>query len=65
MFGRKNNALIILALLAGLLAAGCATQGQYASPYTQEEDPSRAYRTLYPNPFTLEQGPSATSNGDE
>jgi hypothetical protein len=53
-----------LAMLGGFLASGCATQEQYRNPYRQEES-SQTYRELYPQPFTLDQGPSATSSGDE
>jgi hypothetical protein len=60
---RKVMAMVIL-LAGGLLLSGCAAPSQYKSPYSQEES-SRTYRELYPSPFTLDQGPSATSSGDE
>ena len=62
---KKLTGLAAIALiLGGLLTAGCAGRPQYVSPYVQEERIS-TYRQLYPNPFTLEQGPSGTSSGDE
>jgi hypothetical protein len=60
---RKVIFLVIL-LAGGLLSSGCAAPSQYKSPYAQEES-SQTYRELYPRPFTLDQGPSATSSGDE
>lgn len=60
-----NKTAMVWIFCGAFLAAGCASQGEYKSPYAQEEGSSRAYRTLYPNPFTLDQGPSATSSGDE
>ena len=60
---RKVMAMVIL-LAGGLLLSGCAAPSQYRSPYSQEES-SQTYRELYPSPFTLDQGPSATSSGDE
>ncbi len=51
-------------ILGGLLATGCAERKEYVSPYVQEET-SPTYKQLYPQPFTLDQGPSATSSGDE
>jgi hypothetical protein len=60
---RKVMAIMIV-LAGGLLLSGCAAPSQYKSPYSQEES-SRTYRELYPSPFTLDQGPSATSSGDE
>lgn len=62
---KQLRGLATLALLiGGLLTAGCAERKEYVSPYVQEEA-SPAYRELYPKPFTLDQGPSATSSGDE
>jgi hypothetical protein len=60
---RKVMAGVIL-VTGGLLLSGCAGPSQYKSPYSQEES-SQTYRQLYPSPFTLDQGPSATSSGDE
>jgi len=60
---RKVTAMVIV-LAGGLLSSGCAAPSQYKSPYSQEES-SQTYRQLYPSPFTLDQGPSATSSGDE
>lgn len=56
--------ILVLGLAGGLLAAGCASPSQYRNPYSQEES-SPTYRALYPQPYTLDQGPSATSSGDE
>ncbi len=64
MFWNLSKTALVLVLGGGLLAAGCATQPQYQTPYSQEES-SQTYRELYPTPFTLDQGPSATSSGDE
>ena len=62
---KKLTGLAAIALvLGGLVTAGCAERKQYVSPYVQEES-SPTYRQLYPKPFTLDQGPSATSSGDE
>jgi hypothetical protein len=60
---RKITAMVIL-VAGGLLLSGCAAPSQYRNPYSQEES-SRTYRELYPRPFTLDQGPSATSGGDD
>jgi hypothetical protein len=64
MFWSRRKTAMVLVLWSGLLASGCASQAQYRNPYSQEES-SRTYRELYPQPFTLEQGPSATSSGEE
>jgi hypothetical protein len=61
--GLRRLAMVIL-IFGGLLAAGCAEKKEYVSPYIQEET-SPTYRQLYPQPFTLDQGPSATSSGDD
>jgi hypothetical protein len=59
-----GKALMMLTILGGLIAAGCAGPTQNKNPYSQEES-SPAYRALYPAPFSLDQGPSAPSSGDE
>jgi hypothetical protein len=64
MTGNRFKMAAVILLLGGLLATGCAEQMQYRSPYSQEEA-SPTYRQLYPGPFGPEQGPSATSSGDE
>ncbi len=64
MFWNISKTAMVLALVGGLLAAGCAEPIKYSTPYSQEES-SQTYRELYPQPFTLDQGPSATSSGDD
>jgi hypothetical protein len=58
--------VVVIVLTGGLLWSGCAAPSryQYKNPYSQEES-SRTYRELYPEPFTLDQGPSGTSSGDD
>jgi hypothetical protein len=60
----KKVMVMVILLAGGLLFSGCAGPSQYRSPYSQEES-SQTNRELYPNPFILDQGPSATSSGDE
>jgi hypothetical protein len=64
MIHKLTGLAAISLILGGLLTAECAGRQQYVSPYVQEES-NRTYKQLYPNPFTLEQGPSGTSSGDE
>ncbi|MBM4289334.1 MAG: hypothetical protein FJ135_14535 [Deltaproteobacteria bacterium] len=64
MVWSMSKAVMILIILGGLLAAGCTGPTQYKNPSSQEES-SPTYRALYPAPFSLDQGPSATSSGDE
>ncbi len=64
MLWHMKRMALVLAILSGLLANGCGGPTQYRNPYGQEES-SPMYRTLYPSPFSLDQGPSATSSGDE
>jgi hypothetical protein len=51
-------------VLGGFLSAGCAERKEYVSPCVQQQN-SPTYKELYPQPFVLDQGPSATSSGDD
>jgi hypothetical protein len=64
MIHKLTGLAAISLIFGGLLTAGCAGRQQYVSPYVQEES-NPTYKQLYPNPFTLEPGPSGTSSGDE
>jgi hypothetical protein len=55
---------VVILILGGLASAGCAERKEYVSPYVQEET-NPTYRQLYPQPFTTQPGPSATSSGDD
>ena len=64
MTTRLRQLALVVLILGGLVAAGCAERKEYVSPYVQEET-NPTYRQLYPQPLTTQPGPSATSSGDE